>query len=447
MKHAMQRRLTALVSALWLAARCPGQPAPTLRRCAPRPVIDPAALAAPPAARRHALARRALVGRPSATPGSMPWSTRRWPASPACRWRRPACAWRGAAGRCRRRRPTAGQRCRPTHRAALHRERPGAATAGRHDRWNNSAQLGVGWEPDLFGRQRAALDAAIGQQRAAQADAQAARVLLAGNVAAAWFNLARLLENAAWPAGAGAARAGARAGAPAHRRGAGHTRRAAPGRGPDRAVAGRDRGAGRSRRAPAMRWPSCRARARRSLATPRRAGRAALQPLPAAAGRPAGPARRPGGAALARRGGTARRRRGARAVLPRTSTSSPSSACRAWAWTAAEAGARTFGAGPALRLPVFDGGRLRAQLGARAPRPMPPSTPTTPRCCARCARWPTRWPRCSRCSASSRRSRRPPRPPMPPTRWRCSATRPAWATFCRADGRPTCWRSAAPRPS
>lgn len=61
--------------------------------------------------------------------------------------------------------------------------------------WNNSAQIGVGWELDLFGRQRAALDAAIGQSRAAQADAQAARVLLAGNVAAAYFNLARLVEN------------------------------------------------------------------------------------------------------------------------------------------------------------------------------------------------------------------------------------------------------------
>ena len=49
--------------------------------------------------------------------------------------------------------------------------------------WNNSAQLSGSWELDLFGRQRAALDAAIGQQRALQADAQAARVLLAGQVA------------------------------------------------------------------------------------------------------------------------------------------------------------------------------------------------------------------------------------------------------------------------
>ena len=61
--------------------------------------------------------------------------------------------------------------------------------------WNNTAQIGASWELDLFGRQRAALDAAIGQSRAAQADEQAARVLLASNVAAGYFNLARLLES------------------------------------------------------------------------------------------------------------------------------------------------------------------------------------------------------------------------------------------------------------
>ena len=61
-------------------------------------------------------------------------------------------------------------------------------------RWNNSATLGASWGLDLFGRQRAALDASVGQWRAAQADAQAARVLLAGNVSAAWFNLGRLID-------------------------------------------------------------------------------------------------------------------------------------------------------------------------------------------------------------------------------------------------------------
>ena len=64
-------------------------------------------------------------------------------------------------------------------------------------KWNNSAQIGASWELDLFGRQRAALDASVGQLRAAQADAQAARVLFAGNVASAYFNLARLIETQA----------------------------------------------------------------------------------------------------------------------------------------------------------------------------------------------------------------------------------------------------------
>jgi NodT family efflux transporter outer membrane factor (OMF) lipoprotein len=61
-------------------------------------------------------------------------------------------------------------------------------------KWNNSAQIGAGWELDLFGRQRAALDAAIGQLNAGRADAQAARVLLAANVASAYVNLARLVD-------------------------------------------------------------------------------------------------------------------------------------------------------------------------------------------------------------------------------------------------------------
>jgi NodT family efflux transporter outer membrane factor (OMF) lipoprotein len=58
----------------------------------------------------------------------------------------------------------------------------------------NTAQLGASWELDLFGRHRAALDAAIGSVRAAQADQEAARVLLAARVATAYFNLAQKLE-------------------------------------------------------------------------------------------------------------------------------------------------------------------------------------------------------------------------------------------------------------
>ncbi len=60
--------------------------------------------------------------------------------------------------------------------------------------WSNDAQLGASWELDLFGRQRAALDAAIGQWRAGQADAQAARQLLASNIALGWVQLGRLID-------------------------------------------------------------------------------------------------------------------------------------------------------------------------------------------------------------------------------------------------------------
>lgn len=58
-------------------------------------------------------------------------------------------------------------------------------------RWNNNLQLGLRWDLDLFGRQRAALDAAIGRQRAAQADAEAARVELAAQVVQQYVQLAR----------------------------------------------------------------------------------------------------------------------------------------------------------------------------------------------------------------------------------------------------------------
>lgn len=48
------------------------------------------------------------------------------------------------------------------------------------------------WELDFFGKNEAALAAAIGAARAAEADAQAARLLLASNVVRSYFQLARL---------------------------------------------------------------------------------------------------------------------------------------------------------------------------------------------------------------------------------------------------------------
>jgi NodT family efflux transporter outer membrane factor (OMF) lipoprotein len=60
----------------------------------------------------------------------------------------------------------------------------------------NSATLQAsgGWELDFFGKNRALLESALGAARAAQADADAARILLASNVARSYFQLARTNE-------------------------------------------------------------------------------------------------------------------------------------------------------------------------------------------------------------------------------------------------------------
>jgi NodT family efflux transporter outer membrane factor (OMF) lipoprotein len=61
-------------------------------------------------------------------------------------------------------------------------------------RESGTAQLNASWELDFFGKNRAALDAALGSANAAEADTQAARVLLASNVARTYFQLVRLNE-------------------------------------------------------------------------------------------------------------------------------------------------------------------------------------------------------------------------------------------------------------
>lgn len=55
-----------------------------------------------------------------------------------------------------------------------------------------TARLSGSWELDFFGKNRAALQAALGQAEAARADAQAARLLLASRVAQGYFQLARV---------------------------------------------------------------------------------------------------------------------------------------------------------------------------------------------------------------------------------------------------------------
>jgi NodT family efflux transporter outer membrane factor (OMF) lipoprotein len=56
----------------------------------------------------------------------------------------------------------------------------------------NTLQLNGSWELDFFGKNQAALNATLTAAQAAEADAQAARVLLSTNVARAYFQLARI---------------------------------------------------------------------------------------------------------------------------------------------------------------------------------------------------------------------------------------------------------------
>lgn len=57
---------------------------------------------------------------------------------------------------------------------------------------SGTAQLNGSWELDFFGRHRAALEASIGMARAVQADAQAAHILLATEITRQYIALARL---------------------------------------------------------------------------------------------------------------------------------------------------------------------------------------------------------------------------------------------------------------
>jgi NodT family efflux transporter outer membrane factor (OMF) lipoprotein len=62
------------------------------------------------------------------------------------------------------------------------------------ERGSGTAQLAGSWELDFFGKNSAALQAALGNERAAQADAQAARVLLSAQVAQNYFAWVGLTE-------------------------------------------------------------------------------------------------------------------------------------------------------------------------------------------------------------------------------------------------------------
>lgn len=61
-------------------------------------------------------------------------------------------------------------------------------------RWSNVLRLDFSWAPDLWGGQRAAWEAAVGQARATQVDAQAARLALSANIARTYISLSQAHE-------------------------------------------------------------------------------------------------------------------------------------------------------------------------------------------------------------------------------------------------------------
>lgn len=236
-------------------------------------------------------------------------------------------------------------------------------------RWNNSVQLGASWDLDLFGRQRAALDAAIGQQRATQADAQAARVLLAGQVVGRYVQLARLLDTHRLASQALMQRQQVLALV--------QQRLAA---GLDTRVELRQaEGLLAQTRVDIEALAEQAQRERQALAELCGLGPlalnglqpqlAALQPLTLPQALPAD--------LLGRRADLVAQRWRVQAALRDEDRARaqfyPDINLVAFVGLSSlgldrliDAGARTAGVGPALRLPVFDGGRLRAQLGARA---------------------------------------------------------------------------------
>ena len=236
-------------------------------------------------------------------------------------------------------------------------------------KWNNSAQLGASWELDLFGRERAALDASVGQLRAAQADAQAARVLLAANVAASYFKLAGLIESRAVATQSLQQREQVLS-----------LVRQRIGAGLDTTVELRQaEGLIAQSRVEVEALDESIARARHGLAELSGQGAlaldqlsptlAALRSLPLPAALPAD--------LLGRRADLVAQRWRVEAATQEVGVARaqfyPNISLTAFVGLSSigldrflQAGALTYGAGPALRLPIFDGGRLRANLSAKS---------------------------------------------------------------------------------
>jgi NodT family efflux transporter outer membrane factor (OMF) lipoprotein len=236
-------------------------------------------------------------------------------------------------------------------------------------KWNNNAQVSASWELDLFGRERAALDASIGQLRASQADAQAARVLLAANVAGAYFNLARIVE----------ARSVAQQSLQQREQVLALVRQRI-GAGLDTTVELRQaEGLIAQSKVEIESLAEAATRARHALAELTGQGPGALDtlsPTLAVARSTPLPDALPADL-LGRRADLVAQRWRVEASLREVDVAKaqfyPNINLSAFVGLSSlgldrfiEAGAKTFGAGPALRLPIFEGGRLRANLGARS---------------------------------------------------------------------------------
>ncbi|MBZ8140479.1 RND transporter [Rubrivivax gelatinosus] len=235
--------------------------------------------------------------------------------------------------------------------------------------WNNSAQIGASWELDLFGRERNTIAAALGQSRAAAAELQAARVLLAANVVAGYVNLGRLVES----------REVARQSL-AQREQILELVRQRIAAGLDTSVELRQaEGLIAQSRVDLEALDEASARARHALAELSGQGPNALEGLspalaplhstPLPAGLPAD--------LMGRRADLVAQRWRVEAALREVDVARaqfyPNVSLTAFVGLSSlgldefvKAGSRTFGAGPALSLPIFEGGRLRANLGARA---------------------------------------------------------------------------------
>ncbi|WP_229459258.1 efflux transporter outer membrane subunit [Massilia cavernae] len=137
--------------------------------------------------------RRTNGGSLTATPSSTPWSATRWPTRRHGRGvgrLRLAGAARDITGAASRPQVSASASATSQRLSANHLTPPSATPEG----WNDYGRVTVdlGWDLDLWGRQRAALAAATSEREAARADLAQARLLLASSIASGYAELARL---------------------------------------------------------------------------------------------------------------------------------------------------------------------------------------------------------------------------------------------------------------